>query len=52
MDSAALNEHENNYIGNIIDFKHAYGLSYTDISTGEFNVLLLEHDDFKLISEY
>ncbi|MGI6324444.1 MAG: DNA mismatch repair protein MutS [Bacilli bacterium] len=51
MDSAALNEHENNYIGNIIDFKHAYGLSYTDISTGEFNVLLLEHDDFKLISE-
>lgn len=46
-----LNEKENNYIGNIYDFSHAYGISYTDISTGEFNVFLIEHDISKLINE-
>lgn len=51
MDAQSLDEKENNYIGNIINFNHAYGLSYMDISTGEFYVLLIEPDDSLLISE-
>ncbi|MDD4036282.1 MAG: DNA mismatch repair protein MutS [Bacilli bacterium] len=51
MDSHSLDEKDNNYIGNIIYFNHAYGISYMDISTGEFNVLLIEPDDNLLISE-
>jgi len=51
MDSNSLNEKENNYIGYIIDFKHAYGISYADITTGEFNVLLVDNNINNLISE-
>jgi DNA mismatch repair protein MutS len=51
MDANSLDEKDNNYIGNIIDFNHAYGISYADITTGEFNTLLLEHNDNNLISE-
>jgi len=47
----SLDEKENNYIGNIIDFTHAYGVSYADITTGEIYVLLLEHNPTKLVSE-
>src|SRR5574344_436040 len=47
MDNESLVEYENNYIGNIIDFNHAYGVSYIDISTGEVNVFLLEHNSTK-----
>ena len=28
-------EWDNNYIGNVIDLEYAYGISYTDITTGE-----------------
>ena len=51
IDSDALNEKENNYIGNIVDFSHAYGVSYTDISTGEITVFLSEHNISKVVSE-
>ena len=51
IDNESLVEYENNYIGNILDFNHAYGISYADISTGEINVFLLEHNNSKLISE-
>ena len=51
INNELLNEKENNYIGNVYDFSHAYGISYTDISTGEFNVFLVEHDIPKLINE-
>ena len=51
MDNESLKEYENNYIGNIIDFNHAYGVSYIDISTGEVNVFLVEHNNSRLISE-
>ena len=51
INNELLNEKENNYIGNIYDFSHAYGISYTDISTGEFVVFLIEHDIPKLINE-
>lgn len=51
INNESLNELENNYIGSIIDFNHAYGISYADISTGEINVTLIEHNPTKLISE-
>ena len=47
----SLNEKENNYLGNIVDFNHAYGISYVDISTGEINVLLVDHNISTLVSE-
>ncbi len=51
IDNEALNEKDNNYIGNIVDFDHAYGISYADISTGEIYVFLIEHNVTKVISE-
>lgn len=51
MDNESLKEYENNYIGNIVDFNHVYGVSYIDISTGEVNVFLIEHNNTKLVSE-
>ena len=51
INDEALNEHENNYIGNIMDFNHCYMVSYIDISTGEVNITMLEHDKSKLVSE-
>lgn len=51
INDESLNEHENNYIGNIIDFNHCYILSYIDISTGEVYITKLEHDKSKLVSE-
>ncbi len=51
INSESLNEKENNYIGNIVDFNHAYGISYVDISTGEVGVMLVAHDISKLVSE-
>lgn len=50
IDSNSLNEKENNFLGGIIDFNHAYGLSYCDITTGEIYALLLSHDSNELIS--
>ena len=47
----SLNESENNYIGNIIDFNHAYVVTYIDISTGEVYATILEHNISKLVSE-
>ena len=46
-----LDEKDNNYIASIYDFNHAYGISYADISTGEFSVYLISHDKLKLINE-
>ena len=51
INNELLNEKENNYIGNVYDFSHAYGISYTDISTGEFKVFLIDHEVPKLINE-
>ena len=51
INNELLNEKENNYIGNIYDFVHAYGISYTDISTGEFKTFLIDHEIPKLINE-
>lgn len=51
MNGESLDEKENNYIGNIVDFHHAYGISYADISTGEIYVFLMEHNISKVVSE-
>lgn len=51
MTGESLVEYESNYIGNILDFTHAYGISYSDISTGEINVLLVEHNISKVVTE-
>ncbi len=45
-----LNARDNNYIGNIYDFEYCYAISYTDISTGEFNAFLVD-DQESLIKE-
>lgn len=51
INNESLVEYENNYIGNLVYFNHAYGLSYTDISTGELYVQLLEPNISKVVSE-
>ncbi len=51
VDSEALVEYENNYIGNILDFNHAYVISYADITTGVIYTSILSHDISKLVSE-
>ena len=51
IDTENLNEKENNYIGNVMDFGHIYGISYADITTGEISVYLVEHQLAKVTSE-
>ncbi len=51
MNTESLEENDFNYIGSIIDFKHAYGLSYTDITTGVIYTTLLPYSQNILISE-
>lgn len=47
----SLVEFENNYIGNIMDFHHAYVVTYLDISTGEIYTTIIEHNVSKVVSE-
>ncbi len=51
IDTENLDEKENNYIGNVIDFGHAYGISYADITTGAIFVYLVEHQLAKVVGE-
>ena len=51
ISSNSLNEKENNFLGSVIDFSHAYGLCYCDITTGEIYTLLLEHNASELVSK-
>ena len=51
MNGESLVENDFNYIGNILDFEYAYGVSYTDITTGILYVMLLPHQSTKLVSE-
>ena len=41
----------NNYISNIYDFSYCYGISYTDISTGEFYATIVDKDEHSVIRE-
>lgn len=43
LDSEILNEKENNYIGSLLDLTHSYVITYSDISTGEIYVTLINH---------
>lgn len=47
---SSLDEHSNNYIGSIYNFGYSYSLSFSDISTGEINSILLD-DNNSLIRE-
>ena len=47
----SLDSKNNNYIANIYDFGYCKGISYTDISTGEFYAELLEKDNDEIIRE-
>ena len=47
----SLNEHDNNYIGSLIDLNYLYLLTYADISTGELKSLSISHHKEELINE-
>lgn len=47
----SLNEHDNNYIGSLIDLNYLYLLTYADISTGELKSLSVSHHKEELINE-
>ncbi len=51
MNGETLKSDDFNFIANIVDFKHAYGVSYADASTGEIYVELVPHNSSKVISE-
>jgi len=51
MEQGALDENDNNFIGSIYDYTHCYCISYTDLSTGVFYSILVDHDINKLINE-
>ena len=50
MDSN-MDSKSNNFLANIYEFPYCYGLSYTDISTGEMYAILLEKDRENVIKE-
>jgi len=51
VSAGSLNEKENNFIGNVYDFDYLYVLSYTDITTGEYYIEKIEHNNERLLSE-
>src|SRR5574344_1016194 len=51
FDGDTLDEKDFNYIGSVIDYDHAYVISYADITTGSIYVEILEHSKTKLVSE-
>ncbi len=50
----SLNAKDDNFIGNIYDFDYCYGISFADVSTGYFYVLLVDkkEDVIKTIVHY
>ncbi len=46
-----LDSKNNNFIANIYDFDYCKGISYTDVSTGEFFCELLEKDNDEIVRE-
>ena len=47
----SLDSKANNYIANIYDFDYCKGISYTDVSTGEFYTELLEGTNEEIVRE-
>lgn len=50
VDYEMLSEHDNNYIGSVLDFNNSYILTYSDISTGSLNILEVKHDQESLLN--
>lgn len=50
MNSDALDEKSNNYIGNVLDLNSSYVICYTDLSTGAVNAKMINHDTDTLIN--
>ena len=46
-----MDSKSNNYVANIYDFSYCYGVSYTDVSTGEVYATLIEGESDKVIHE-
>ena len=51
LDSEILYEKENNYIGSLLDLKHSYIITYSDISTGQIYTTIINHKKEKAINE-
>lgn len=51
MSDEMLDSKSNNFIGAIKDLRHCFSLSYVDLSTGEFNSLLVPLELNKIITE-
>lgn len=51
VDLEFLNERDFNYIGGIIDYNYGYLLTYVDISTGEVNSVMINHNNDSLLNE-
>ena len=51
MNTESLDEGSNNYIGTILDLKYAYAITFGDLTTGELNSFILEHDEEKIVNE-
>lgn len=51
MEGDSIKDSDFNYIASITDYKHAYVISYADVSTGEVYALMINHSKTKLISE-
>ena len=49
MESSALDEKTNNYVGSVYDYNHCYAISYADISTGVMYSILIDYDEDKLL---
>ena len=50
VDYEMLSEHDNNYLGSVLDFNNSYILTYSDISTGSLNILEVKHDKESLLN--
>ncbi len=51
MSDDMLDAKSNNYIGALKDLGHCFSLAYADLSTGEFNAVLVEYELDKIITE-
>ena len=51
IDTNNLNEYDFNYIGNVLEIKDKYYISYTDITTGVIYLSMLNHNSLNLVSE-
>ena len=50
VDYDMLSEHDNNYIGSVLDFTNLYTITYSDISTGSLYIMDIPKNEDKLIN--